>query len=236
MVKVSEEQVRQAEVRAAEAEESRVQAARKLELSPYSDVAALEHGEASRLAAQLAANARELRQAFEEQVAEERRRSSRPELEKAAAGEIEAAGVALAERERGIVEALERAQEALVGVLAAGEAYNAVVQAQADALAGVGLDVRGGESGGDRTSLNRFRVKVKGRMFEELDAAALGAWVLWRVVEARAGRFHPLASGLEWTARAAALEAPVLSGVSAVEQSRHPRLADAFQAVVRLRR
>ncbi|MGW4541605.1 hypothetical protein ACWEOP_27525 [Streptomyces chartreusis] len=210
MVTITEEQVRQAEEKAKAAEEERVQAARALELTPYSDLASAEHAEASRLAAQLGLNAREIRQAFEEQVAEEQRRASRPELEAAAKAQIEAAGVELAERERAVIEALAQVQAAVVGLLETGAEYNAAVQSHADVLAGAGLDTRGGESGGTRTILNRYVLKVRGRQYEEVNAAAMAGWVLYRVVEARLSRFDGMATLLQWVARAVEQDSPEL--------------------------
>ncbi|MFF7260662.1 hypothetical protein ACFZCL_10310 [Streptomyces sp. NPDC008159] len=234
MVAITEQQVRQAEAKAEQAEQERVQAARRLESNPYSDLAAAEHSDAARLAAQLGQNVRELREAYAKQVEQERARLSRPALEKAAAGEIKAAGVELAERERGVVEALEQAQEALSGLLAAGAAYNSAVESHAGVLAGAGLDVNGGESGGVRTILDRYLVQVRGRRYEQVNVGALGGWLLHRVVEARLSRGNEMVSLLQWVARVAEQDAPrVVAGVSAPERvvsPRRPRVVNAYQA------
>ncbi|MFC8408545.1 hypothetical protein ACFUG9_34020 [Streptomyces griseoincarnatus] len=234
MVKVTEEQVQQAEARAEAAEKQQQVAASELEASPYSEMAAMKHSEASREAAQLRASAREMRAAFKVQVEEELRRASRPELERAAAAEIKAAGVELGEREGAVVEALGRAQEALVGVMVAADAYNAAVQAHADVLAAAGLDVRGGESGGARSVLNSCRVKVRGREYTELPPSGLTGWLVHRVVEARRSRFDDVVVLLQWAARAAEHEASAVVGkVPAPEQavkSRVPLLSEALRA------
>ncbi|MDK1344175.1 hypothetical protein QNO09_12850 [Streptomyces sp. 378] len=236
MVKITEEQVRRAEVNAAEKEQVRDGAAAELAANPYSELCAQRLTQEARLAAQFRANATELRAAYVAQVEEEKRRKSRPELEKAAAGEIKAAGVELAERRRAVVEAVERAQEVLVGVLAAGVEYNAAVQSHADVLAAAGLDVRGGESGGVRTVLGRCVVKVQGREYDEVSPAGLGGWLVHRVVESRLGRFNDLVVLLQWVARAVEQDSPaVVAEVSApgrVEQPRAPRALNAFQALL----
>ncbi|MER7574910.1 hypothetical protein [Streptomyces sp. NPDC126514] len=234
-MRITEAQVARAEERAEVAEESRRVAASELQASPYSDVCAMKHSEASQEAAKQGANARELRAAYEKQLAEERVRLSRPVLEKAAAAEIDAAGVELAEREREVVEALERAQGSLAGLLVAGEAFNAAVRCHAEVLVGKGLDVRGGELGGVRTVLSRYVVKVHGRRYEQLDAGALGAWLVHRVVEARIGRFHHLVSLLQWVARAVGQDAAaVVARVpepGRVAQPALPRVVNALQAL-----
>ncbi|WP_157846960.1 hypothetical protein [Streptomyces achromogenes] len=195
-VQISEEQVRQAEARAVQAEEVRDQAARRLDVNPYSDVAAMEHSEAARTAAQLRANAREVRQAYERQVEEERRRRSRPELEKAAAAEIRAAGREMEGLEKGLVGAVAQAEAALVALLDAGVTYNAGVVRHAQALAGAGLDRRGGESGGEETSLGEYLLRVKGREFRRMDPGSVAGWLLRRVAEERLGQFHHLVGAL----------------------------------------
>ncbi|MEU7048069.1 hypothetical protein [Streptomyces eurythermus] len=195
-VQITEEQVQQAETRAVAAEEERDQAARRLELNPYSDVAAMEHSEAARSAAQLRANAREVRAAYERQVEEERRRVSRPVLEKAAVGEIRAADREIEGLEKGLLGAVAQAEAALVVLLDAGVTYNAGVVRHAQALAAAGLDRRGGESGGEETSLGEHLLKVKGREFRRVDPGSVAGWVLRRVAEERLGQFHYLVGAL----------------------------------------
>lgn len=195
-VQITEEQVRQAEVRAEEAERERAVAARKLEASPYSDVAAMEHSEAARTAAQLRANAREIRAAYELQLEEERRRVSRPELEKAAAAEIRAAGREMEGLEKGLIGAVAQAEAALVALLDASVTYNAGVVRHTQALAGAGLDRRGGESGGEETSLGEYLLRVKGREFRRMDPGSVAGWLLRRVAEGRLGQFHYLVGAL----------------------------------------
>lgn len=209
-VQITEEQVKQAEVRADEAEEARLVAARKLEASPYSDVAAMEHSEAARTAAQQRANAREIRQAYEQQLEEERRRASRPQLEKAAADEIRAAGRDMDGLQKALAEAAAAAQAALVALADAGVAYNTALAGHVQVLAAAGLDFGGGESGGEQSSLGVDRLKVKEREFHPLDPGSVAVWVLRRVVEARLSPYHAMVSTLEWTWKGVNTSQPVL--------------------------
>ncbi|WP_326787859.1 hypothetical protein [Streptomyces sp. NBC_00151] len=231
---VTEEQVQQAEAKASAAEEERDAAARGLELSPYSDVASMKHSEASRLAAQLRANARELRLAWEQQVEEEKRRASRPELEKAAATEIRAAGRDMDVRWKVLVEAVTAAQAALVVLADAGVAYDEALAGHVEVLATAGLDFNGGGSGGERSMLGADRLKVKGREFHPVEAGLLAAWALRRVAEARLSPNHHLVHGLEWQCRGVDLTHPELGEqVKAPTAKTFPaplRLANAFQA------
>ncbi|WP_381562908.1 hypothetical protein [Streptomyces eurythermus] len=209
-VQIGEEQVRQAEARAVQAEEVRDQAARRLEVNPYSDVAAMEHSEASRTAAQLRANAREVRQAYERQVEEERRRRSRPELEKAAAAEIRAAGREMDGRLKALAEAAAAAQAALVELADAGVTYNETVARHVQVMADAGLDFNGGESGGEETVLGENRLKVKGREFYPVEPGTVAAWVLVRAVEARVSPQHGLGLALQWEVRGLEQKQPEL--------------------------
>ncbi|MFE1882665.1 hypothetical protein [Streptomyces diastatochromogenes] len=209
-VQITEEQVRDAETRAEAAEEARVVAARKLEASPYSDVAAMEHAEAARAAAQQRANAREIRQAYQVQLEEERRRASRPALEKAAAVEIRQAGQDMDGRRKALAEAAAAAQAALVALADAGVAYNEGLAGHVQVLAGAGLDFGGGESGGERSVINVDRLKVKGQEYHPVDPGAVAVWVLRRVVEARLSSYHPMVATLEWTWRDVNARQPAL--------------------------
>ncbi|MFF7754368.1 hypothetical protein ACFZCP_35215 [Streptomyces sp. NPDC007971] len=215
-VQITEVQVRQAEARAERAEEARAVAARKLEASPYSDVAAMEHADAARTAAQERANAREIRQAYERQLEEERRRASRPALEKAAAAEIRQAGRDMDGRRKALVDAAVAAQAALVVLVDAGVTYNEALAGHVQVLAGAGLDFRDGESGGERSTLNIDRLKVHGREFHPVDPGSVGAWVLRRVAEARLSSYHHLVPGLEWLWRGVEMTQPGLKGEVAV--------------------
>ncbi|MEU1518301.1 hypothetical protein ABZ490_40190 [Streptomyces sp. NPDC005811] len=206
-VQVSEQQVVQAEARAREAAESREAAARRLEASPYSDVAALEHSEAARMAAQLQANAREMRETHAHQVEEERRRASRPELEKAAAAEIRAAGQEMDAARKALVKAAVEAQAALVVLADAGVSYNEGLARHVQVLSAAGLDFFG-ESGGERSVLGVDRLKVKGEEFHPVAPGSVAVWLVRRVVEARLSPLHHLVSALEWLWRSVNLDSP----------------------------
>lgn len=208
---VTDEQVRQAEGKATKAEGDRDAAARELEASPYSEVASMKHAEASRLAAQLRASARELRETYERQVEEERRRTARPVLEKAAEAEIRAAGREMDGLRRALVETVVQAQVALVALADAGVAYNVALAGHVRALAEAGLDFSGGESGGERSLLNVDRLKVKGQEYHPVDPGSVGAWALRRVAEARLSSYHHLVPGLEWLWRAVNADSPDLA-------------------------
>ncbi|MFJ3229772.1 hypothetical protein [Streptomyces sp. NPDC086787] len=210
-VQITVEQVERAEARAGEAEEARSVAARRLEASPYSDVAALEHSEAARVAAQQRANAREVRQAYEQQREEERRWASRPQLEQAAAAEIRAAGRDLESATKALMEAATRAQGALVALADAGVSYNEALAGHVQTLAAAGLDFGGGASGGDRNVLGVDRLKVKGREYLPVDPGAVAAWVLRRAAEARLSPYHHLVPRLEWLGKSVEADQPELA-------------------------
>ncbi|USQ86977.1 hypothetical protein NFX46_26640 [Streptomyces phaeoluteigriseus] len=201
MIRISDEQVAQAEARAAQQEQVRDDAARALEGNPLSELKALKHTEETRRAAQLRASARELRAAYDRQVEEEMRRVSRPELEKAAASEIRLAEQEMGARRKALTEAAVAAQAALVALVDAGVSYNEGLTAHVRVLAKAGLDFGGGDSGGTRSILNVDRLKVKGQEYHPLDPGSAAVWVLRRVVEARLSRHHPMVPGLEWTWR-----------------------------------
>ncbi|MFF9153835.1 hypothetical protein ACF1AB_16580 [Streptomyces sp. NPDC014846] len=209
-VQITEEQVQQAEARAEQAEAVRAQAARKLEASPYSDVAALEHTEAARTAAQQRANAREIRAKREEQLEEERRRVSRPELEKSAAAEIRAAGRQMDQLHKAFVEAVAQTQAAVVQMIDAGVAYNEGLAGHVQVLVEAGLDFRGGESGAEVSLLGSDRLKVKGREFCPYDPGSVAGWVLRRAAEARLSEFNGLVGLLMWLWQAVESEHPEL--------------------------
>lgn len=209
-VQITEQQVEQAEARARSAEEERDAAARNLEASPYSDVAAMEHAEAARTAAQQRANAREIRQAYEAQLEEERRRASRPELEKAAVAAIRAAGQDMDGRRKALAEAASAAQAALAVLADAGVSYNEALAGHVQVLAEAGLDFGGGESGGERSSLGTDRLKVKGREFYPLEPGSVAALVLKRALQARLSPQHALGLSLQWVVMGLEREQPEL--------------------------
>ncbi|MEU0428516.1 hypothetical protein ABZ235_33930 [Streptomyces canus] len=200
VVLITDEQVQKAEQMAAQQEEVRDQAAKALEREPLSELKAMKHTEETRRAAQLRASARELRQAYEKQVEEERRRADRPVLEKAAAGEIRAAGADIAARWKAVVAAVEAAQAGLVALLDAGVAYNDAIEGHAETLAAAGLDFGGGASGGERSVIGTARLKVKGQEFTPLSLVETLSWVQHRVALARLSGEHPLALSRSWQA------------------------------------
>ncbi|GHA64057.1 hypothetical protein GCM10010330_16100 [Streptomyces tendae] len=223
MVKITEVQVRQAEAAAAEQERVRSEASAVLEANPYSEMAALQLTEESRLAAQLRANAREIRAAFEAQATEEQRRASRPELEKAAAAEMKTARSEMPALEKQLVDALKTAQEGLVGVVSAAEAYTAAVGRHADVLVEAGLNFREGETGGERDVLGGARLKADGREYVPVASGALMSWLVLRVIEARVSQYHHLNGALSGTARAAGQQVPrVVEAVSAPKRVKRP--------------
>lgn len=200
MIRISDEQVAQAEARAAQQEQVRDDAARALEGDPLSELKALKHTEETRRTAQLRASARELREAYGRQVEEEKRRASRPELEKAAAGVIRLAEEEMGARWKALTEAAVAAQAALVGLVDAGVSYGEGLAAHVQVLAGAGLDFRGGEAGGEQSVLGEDRLRLRGREFYPLDPAVVAAWLLRRAVEARQSPQHPLSLALQWSA------------------------------------
>lgn len=236
MVKITARQVEKAEERAAEQEGVRDKAAKTLEASPYSEVAAHSLTEASQLAAQLGASARELREKFEQQAAAEQAAATREEREKAAAKEIAAAGREM----KGAVGALEAAavgaQDGLVALMEAAEAYDALVELHAGVLEAAGLDLSGETGGGHR--LLDTAVRVRGASYESTSPAAVLLWVARRVAEARLPQLNPTRGSLAALAGHGAWERRgdgLLGGVPAVKAVKHPeppRLLNAYQAAL----
>ncbi|AVH57777.1 MULTISPECIES: hypothetical protein [Streptomyces] len=233
MVKITARQVEKAEERAAEQERQRDAAGERLTAAPYSEVAAQELTEASQLAAQLRASARELREKFEEQVAAERSAASREEREKAAAAEIAAAGRELKTATGKLEAAAVQAQDALVALMQEAEGYDALVERHAGVLeaAGLGLD---GETGGGHGLLDTT-VRVRGVSYESLAPAGVLLWVARRVAEARLPQQNSTAAALtglagygSWERRGDGLLACV-PAVKAVKYPEPPRLLNADQ-------
>lgn len=236
MVKITEQQVGQAEAKAAEKERERDEVAKQLEQSPYSEVAARTLAEASPLAAQLRASAREMRVAYEAQVAAEQAAADRGQLEKAAAREIRAAEQAVKASSNALAEAAVEAQKALVRLVEATAGHREVIAAHADALAGKGLDLSGEGPGGQRTVLDEPKLRVGGAVYEQVDPGAVAAWLLRRVAEARLSHQHYLVGVLMGAAvtveqRAAEVVAAVPEP-DRVEWPALPRLVNAFQTML----
>ncbi|MET8098128.1 hypothetical protein ABZV29_16860 [Streptomyces sp. NPDC005236] len=235
MVKITARQVEKAEARAAEQEQAREAAAAVLDASPYSEFAAQELTEASRMAAQLRANARELRQKFDEQTATEQAAATREEREKVAAREITAAGRELKGAGAALEAAAATAQDGLVALMVAAEAYDALVDRHAGVLeaAGLGLD---GETGGGHGLLNTT-VRVRGSAYESLAPAGAMLWVADRVARARLPHMSPVRASLAGLLGYRAWEQrgdDLMSGVPKLKSVAHPeppRLLNAFQAM-----
>jgi hypothetical protein len=83
--------------------------------------------------------------------------------------------------------------------------------------------------------LGHARLKVDGRVYEPVNEAAVPAWVLRRVAEARVSNCHHLVGALTGTAVAAEQRVPtVLAKVPGPERAARPRpwmLADAYRAL-----
>jgi hypothetical protein len=194
------EQVSVSEQRAKDAEKERSAAADALQESPYSELAAVTLAEKAKVAAQLGASARELREEYDRQVVAERASADRGVLEKAAetqiataARELEAARLALAKR-------AETAQKALVDLMDQALAYNRLVASHAEVFAEQGLTFRPGEqkqTAGGQNVEGDF-VAIKGRHYALADAGGVAVWVLHRVGAARLPDLHPVAGALQF--------------------------------------
>jgi hypothetical protein len=203
------EQVTGVEAQAAEAEQQRGAAERALTAAPYSELAALNLTEASKKAAQLSASARELRQAYEEQVAEERAAADHESLEKAAAPLIEAARKELEAARKRLVARVDAAQKVIVELMDEAAAYNQVVAAHADALDAAGLGLKAGwqtQTGGHQRVTGPV-VRIKGREYEQADPGLVVVWTTHRVGAARLPDMHPVAGALGFFAGCQAIEA-----------------------------
>jgi colicin import membrane protein len=233
-MKITARQVEKAEERATEQERVRDEAAKTLENSPYSDVAAQTLAEASQVAAQLRANARELRQTFAEQVAADQSAASREEREKAAVKEIAAAGRELKAAAAAMEAAAVVAQDGLVGLMQSVESYDALLERHAGVLEAAGLDL-GGDTGGGHRLLDTM-VRVGGASYVSAAPAAVLLWVAQRVAEARLPQLNPVRGALAglaghgaWERRDDRLLAKV-PAVPGVVFPKGPRVVNAFQA------
>lgn len=219
----------------AEAERVRAAAEELLMESPNSTVKATELAAALRRVAQCRANARELREAFDEQVAAKRAAATREEREKAAGAQITAAGKELKAARGKLEDAAEVAQHALVALMTAAETYDGLVGRHAVALeaAGLGLD---GATGGGRGLLSTT-VRVRGAVYESLASAGALLWAVERVAQARLPRMSPVRASLTglvgyrvWEQRGDGLMSGVPE-VPAVEHPELPRVVNSFQAM-----
>ena len=227
--------VAEAEAEVTAAERVRGEAEAALMEAPNSTLRAQELAGALKRVAQCRSNARELREAFDAQVAAERAAATREELEKAAAGEIRAAERGVKAARQRVVEAAVGAQESLVALLAVVSEYDVAVGEHADVLAGKGLGLSGDGPGGERSALGDPRLRVGGVVCEVVEPGAVAAWVLRRVVEARLSHHHYLGGTLLAAARdverrvaEVAARVPAPEGVA---WEARPRVVNAFQAL-----
>ncbi|MET8862283.1 hypothetical protein ABZW11_04910 [Nonomuraea sp. NPDC004580] len=137
----------------------------------------------------------DLAEEYEQQQAEI---AARPGREKAAAKQLKTAVEDLKASRARVTLAAANAQAALVDLLDAAMAHNALVYQTAGELAAAGLGPLDGhecETQGAVTS-GRPAVRVKGQWWPTVDAGSVAAWVVHRVALARLGRMSPLAARL----------------------------------------
>jgi len=237
-MRITAEMVAEAEAEVTEAEQVRGVAEEALMEAPNSTLKAQELAVALKRVAQCRANARELREEQDRQVTAEQAAATREQLEKAAAGEIRAAGRELKGGQQALAEAAERAQAALVEMLAAGGSYNALVARHAAVLGGAGLGLDG-ETGGGQSMAGGPRVRVKGAAYEVVDPGKAVAWLVHRLAVARLPQGHCLLS-LQWVSREVERgSAGLLDGVSEPERvvrAEPLRAVNAYQAQLAARK
>jgi hypothetical protein len=229
----NEAQVTAAEAEAAAAVRARDDAEVALTAAPYSDVAAAALTAAVQEAARKAANARELREAWEQQLAAARSAASRGELEKAAGKQITQAGREVEAAGEKVSAAATAAQAALVHLMEAAASYDGVVARHAGALAASGLDL-GGETGGGRT-LNGPAVRIRGRAYVGAEPGDVAVWVLHRVMAARLPRWNQLAGMLAFTPGRRRVECRtdgLLAAVPVLAKVQHPDQPRAVRAEI----
>lgn len=225
MAAITAEMVAAAEAEVAEAVRVRGEAEAALMEAPNSTLKAQELAGALKRVAQARANAKELAEERERQVAAERQAATREELEKAAGKEIAAAGKELKAARGRLEDAAEAAQRALVELMVQAEGYNEVVDRHAAVLSGCGLDAAGATGAG--ATFAGWVVKVRGAEYETAASGAVLAQVAYRVAEARlpypsylTGLFQYNCGRLEPEHRGDGL----LSGLSAPARAEYPEL------------
>ena len=227
MITVSDEQVAQAAREAEQAESDRAAAEEALKGSPFSETAARKLPAASLRAAQLAAEAREVRAKQARQVAE--LKASRQELERAAAKEIRQADREVEAERKKLVVAAAEAQAAIEKLMVQAVAYSSVVDRHAEVLAGQGLDL-GGDNGGGR-GMSGLVLRVGGRRCESVDSGAVALWVVRRVATARLPHLHNVRGLMEGMARGfRARFDQLLAGVPEPQVVEHPRVPRLLRA------
>lgn len=225
MITISEEQVAAAEAEVSEAERGRATAEEALMAAPNSTVKAAELAGALKRMAQCRANVRELREAFEAQVAAERSAATREELEKAAAKEIAAAGKEVKAARGKLEDAATAAQRALVELMRQTEAYDEVVVRHAGILSSLGLDASGASGGAD-TFVGGV-VKVKGDVHHTAGSGSVLAHVVFQVAEARLPQPNYMAGVLQYNMGRIVPEERedgLLSGLESPEVRKFPEL------------
>lgn len=239
-MQITAEMVAEAEAEVTEAERVRAMAEEALMEAPNSTVKSQALAAALQRVAQGRANARELGEAFEEQVAAERAAATREELEKAAAVEIRAADRELRAGVGALEAAAVRAQEGLVALMVAAGVYGELVERHAGVLEAAGLGLDGATGGGHR--MLDTAVRVRGTSYESAAPAGVLLWVASRVAEARLPQLNPTRASLAGLAGYGAWERRedgLLSGVPAVPAVKFPeppRLVNAFQAQLAARK
>lgn len=225
MVEITAEMVAEAEVEVTEAERVRALAEEELMESPNSTVKSQELAAALKRVAQARANARELAEAREAQVAAVRSAATREELEKVAAKEIAAAGKELKAARGRLEDAAVTAQRALVELMRQAESYDAAVARHAGVLVGLGLDTSGASGGAD--TLVGSTVKVRGDAYLTAGAGSVLAQVVYRVAEAQLPQPSYMVGVLEYNMGRVVPEERedgLLSGLEAPERRVFPEL------------
>ncbi|MFD7982120.1 hypothetical protein ACFV4M_01905 [Kitasatospora indigofera] len=193
MTQITEEQIARAEADAAAAISTRTDAEAALAEQPYSETRAKALTAAVQHAAHLTAYAGRLRSEWEERTAAAK--EDRSVLEKAAAKQINQADKELKASKGSVVEAAAAAQQAVVRLMDAVVAHDALVRSHGPVLAGLGLTFNEGQPEYE-TGSSRSGVKVRGQWWTQVEAGVVAGWLLHRVAEARLPRMNALVGAL----------------------------------------
>ena len=139
-------------------------------------------------------------------AAEQADLADRPAREKGAAKLIAGAGKALDDSAARVAVAAEAAQAALVELVDAAAAHDALVHQYGAELAAHGLRLDDGSGVDHATGGKRGAVRIKGRWRLGVDPGTLLVHVAYRVAEARLGRVHGLTSTFRWWSGRPALD------------------------------